>query len=139
MSQGWQELLAFKQQPEPFLAAVVAVLMDPSLTLERACELEKAEQNKAENHEGTWSALDAVQKQLVRLLAEDAKPFSKTVLARWRKSLGLPVFDTTSVQFALRKLSEKSIVSKSARGAYVFESDACERWVRTLGPDVNGG
>ncbi len=141
LTKGWQEFQAFKQQPEPFLAAVVAVLMDPSLTLERACELERAEQNKAENHEGTWSALDALQKQLVLLLAEDpaAKPFSKTVLARLSKSLGLPVLDATSVQFALRKLSEKNVVSKSARGSYVFESDAFERWVRTLAPDVNGG
>lgn len=141
VTQGWQKFQAFKQQPEPFLAAVVAVLMDPSLTLGRACELERAEQNKAENHEGTWSALDAVKKQLVRLLAEDAtaKPFSKTILARLSKSLGLPVLDATSVQFALRKLSEKNVVSKSARGAYVFESDAFERWVRTLAPDVNGG
>ena len=120
LTKGWQEFQAFKQQPEPFLAAVVAVLMDPSLTLERACELERAEQNKAENHEGTWSALDALQKQLVLLLAEDpaAKPFSKTVLARLSKSLGLPVLDATSVQFALRKLSEKNVVSKSARGSY---------------------
>lgn len=141
VTKAWQELQGFKQQPEPFLAAVVAVLMDPSLTLERACELERAEQNKAENHEGTWSALDALQKQLVQLLANDpaAKPFSKTVLARLGKSLGLPVLDATSVQFALRKLSEKNVVTKSARGAYVFESDAFERWVRTLAPEADGG
>jgi hypothetical protein len=139
VTKAWQEFQAFKQQPEPFLAAVVAVLMDPSMTLERACELERAEQNKAENHEGTWTTLDALQKQLVRLLAEDpaAKPFSKTVLTRFSKALGLPALDATSVQFALRKLSEKSIVSKSARGAYVFESDAFGRWVRTLAPDLD--
>lgn len=141
LEKAWQEFRTFKQQPEPFLAAVVALLMDPSLSLERACELERDEQNKAENHEGSWAGLDALQKQLVKLLAENpaAKPFSKTVLARLGKSLGLPSLDATSVQFALRKLGEKTIVTKSARGAYVFESDAFERWVKTLAPDANGG
>lgn len=131
-------LQAFKQQPEPFLAAVVAVLMDPSVSLEAACELEMAEQNKAENHEGTWATLDALQKQLVKLLAENpaAKPFSKPVLARLAKALGLQSLDAPTVQFALRKLGQKTIVTKSARGHYVFESDAFERWVRTLASDA---
>ena len=85
--------------------AVVALMVDPSTTLAKACEVEHTDQDKVENHEGAWSSLDAVQKQLVKLLADDAtaKPFSKSVL------------------------------TKSPRGNYVFESDAFERWVKTLG------
>ncbi len=135
VDQAWTALQAFKQQPEPFLAAVVAVLMDPGLTLPRACALEKAEQDKAENHEGTWAGLDALQKQLTLLFANDpfAKPFSKHVMARLAEALGLPGLDTSTVQSALRKLGDKNIVGKSARNQFVFESAAFERWVKTLG------
>jgi hypothetical protein len=134
---AWQEFQAFKRQPEPFLSAVVAVMMDPSLSLETACLLERDEQDKSENHEGTWSSLDDLQKQLVRLFAENpaAKPFSKTVLARLAKHLGVPNVEGPTVQFALRKLGDKNVLAKSAGGIYAFESDAFERWVRTLAPD----
>jgi len=33
---------------------------------------------------------------------------------------------------ALRRLAEKTIVTKSARNLYIFESDAFERWVKTM-------
>jgi hypothetical protein len=137
VAKAWQEFQAFKHQPEPFLAAIVAVMMAPSLSLAQACAMERAEQDKSENHEGVWASLDEMQKQLVKLLAENpvAKPFSKTVLGRLAKSLGIPSLDAAAVQFALRKLADKSIVTKSARGAYIFDSDAFERWVRTLAPD----
>ena len=135
VDQAWTAFQSFKQQPEPFLAAVVAVLMEPALSLEQACGLEKAEQDKAENHESTWAGLDALQKQLTLLFANDpfAKPFSKAVLARLAKALGLPALDAATVQFALRKLGEKNIVSKSARNLFVFESAPFERWVKTWG------
>ena len=43
---GWTAFQEFHQQPEPFLSVVVAMLMDPSLTFERAVATEKAEQDK---------------------------------------------------------------------------------------------
>ena len=47
--------------------------------------------------------------------------------------VGVPTLDTSTIQFALRKLGEKTVLTKSPRGNYVFESDAFERWVKTLG------
>lgn len=137
VEQGWQEFLAFKQQPEPFLSAVVAMMMNPALTLAETCAAERLEQDKAENHEGTWEALDALQRQLLKLFASNpvAKPFSKSVLAQLAKSLGLPSLDAASVQFSLKKLADRTILSKSPQGSYLFESDAFERWVRTLAED----
>lgn len=134
---AWHEFQQFRQQPEPFLSAVVATMMDPALSLQMACQREHAELDHAENHEGTWAQLDTLQKQLLILLADNpaAKPFSKATLARLAKSMGIASLDAPSVQFALRRLSEKTIAAKSARGTYVFENDAFERWVRTGGFD----
>ena len=56
VAKGWKAFQDFKQQPEPFLSAVVAMLMEPSLTIERACAIERAGQDKEENHEGTWNS-----------------------------------------------------------------------------------
>ena len=125
---------SFKQQPEPLLNVVVAMLMNPSLTLEKASALEHASQSKEENHEGTWASLDALQKHLVHLLARDpgAKPFSAPVKAKLSKALGLMALEPSTIQYAMRRLAEKNVVTKSARDVYVFESSAFETWVKTL-------
>ncbi len=130
----WKEFQGFKQQPEPLLSAVVAMLMDPALALRTVCARERAEQDKGENHEGTWSGLDPLQRQLVVLLAADprAKPFAKSTVASLGRSLGVKSLDTASVQYALRKLAGKNVVARSPRNVFEFESEAFARWVRTL-------
>lgn len=135
---AWAALKEFHQQPEPFLSAVVAMLMDPSLTLEQAVDAEKEEQDKEENHEGTWSALGALQRQILLLFLHDprAKPFGKATLSKLAKALGVPSLAATDVQFALNGLKAKTIISKAPSGMYTFESAAFERWARTLAPDA---
>jgi hypothetical protein len=134
---GWAAFREFHQQPEPFLSAVVAMLMDPSLTLKRAVAIEKAQQDKEENHEGTWASLDAMQRQLLLLFVNDpqAKPFGKTARARLAKALGVPSLAPTDVQYSLNSLKAKTIISKAPAGVHTFESAAFERWVRTLASD----
>lgn len=136
---AWAEFEAFKQQPEPFLAAVVATMMAPEMSLADACERERLALSKTENHAGTWASLDGLQQALVKVLADNpaAKPFSKAVLAHLAKELGLQTLDATSVQFALRKLAERTVVDKSPRGLYVFENAAFEQWVRTASADAS--
>jgi hypothetical protein len=133
---GWTAFEEFQQQPEPFLSAVVAMLMDPSLTLERAVAIEKAEQDKEENHEGTWASLDAMQRQLLLLFVKEpqAKPFGKMALAKLAKALGVSSLAPTDVQYSLNSLKEKTVIAKAPGGVYTFESAAFERWVRTLAP-----
>ncbi|MGO8973523.1 MAG: hypothetical protein ACLQJ0_27620 [Steroidobacteraceae bacterium] len=67
----------------------------------------------------------------MRLFAEKTatKPFSHVARKQRAKSLGLETLGSVTIQYSLRRLAEKAIVSKSARGSYVFESDAFERWV----------
>lgn len=133
---GWTAFQEFHQQPEPFLSVVVAMLMDPSLTLDRAVATEKAEQDKEENHEGTWASLDAMQRQLLLLFVDDphAKPFGKAALAKLAKALGVPSLAPSDVQYSLNNLKSKAIISKAPGGVHTFESAAFERWVRTLAP-----
>ncbi len=84
------------------------------------------------NHEGAWAALDATEKALVRMLADDAslKPFSRDVLGRLRDSIGVDTLAVTHVQRAMSKLS--NIVVKSPRDTYEFENEAFAQWVRNL-------
>ena len=137
LEEAWGEFEKFKHQPEPFLGAVVAVMMSPGLTLAIACEQQHAEQNKAENHEGTWAGLDALQRSLVKLFVDNPaeKPFSKSTLAKLAKALGLESLDATSVQFAMRKLGSNNIGAKTPQNIFVFESAPFETWVKTLSPD----
>ncbi|MCY7307338.1 MAG: hypothetical protein LH632_14570 [Rhodoferax sp.] len=50
--EAWAARQAFKPQPEPFLAAVVAVLMDPAFTLKKACALEQRAGNSSNRDVG---------------------------------------------------------------------------------------
>ena len=113
-----------------------AMLMNPSLTMERACAAEMAELDREENHEGTWAALDALHRQLVLSAAADPlmKPFSRAKLDATAKTLGVKKLEASSVQFVLNSLATKNILSKSPRGVFVFDNPTFERWVRTLAP-----
>jgi len=137
VDEAFVEFVKFKHQPEPFLGAVVAVMMNPGLSLASACELQHAEQNKAENHEGTWSEMDALQRSLVKLFAANPaeKPFGKATLAKLAKNLGIESLDATSVQFAMRKLGSNNLGAKNPQNIFVFESAPFEMWVKTLGQD----
>lgn len=137
VDEAFIEFEKFKHQPEPFLAAVVTVMMSPGTTLASACEQQHAEQNKGENHEGTWASLDALQRELVRIFANNPaeKPFGKTTLAKLAKAIGLESLEATTVQFAMRKLGANNIGAKSPQNIFVFESAPFENWVRTLGQD----
>ena len=96
--------------------------------------LERANQDRDENHESTWASLDDLQRHLVELFADKptAKPFSTEVRKRLAKEMGLSAIENVTIQYALRRLAEKTIVTKSARSLYIFESDAFERWVKTM-------
>lgn len=129
---AWQAFLEFRQQPEPFLVAVVNMVLTPTLSLNDAMRMVAEKLAQSENHEGAWAALDATQKALVRMLAEDPtlKPFSRAVVERLRKSIGVDTLSATHVQRAMSKL--ESIVVKSPRDTYEFENEAFAQWVRTL-------
>jgi hypothetical protein len=135
VEEAFAEFQKFKHQPEPFLAAVVTVMMNPATTLQSACAQQHADQNKAENHEGAWASLDALQRALVRIFANNPaeKPFSKSTLTKLAKAMGLESLEATTVQFAMRKLGANNIGAKSPQNIFVFESAPFENWVKTLG------
>jgi hypothetical protein len=133
VAEAWAEFQAFDHRPEPFLQAIVAMLMDPLSTLARACAHERAEAERRDDHAATWARLDALQRQLaLRVLAQPvAAPFSKAALAALAKALGEPSLGASSVQHALRVLADRNIVVKTARGQFVFDDPGFERWLRT--------
>lgn len=129
---AWQAFLSFKQQPEPFLIGIVDMVLNPLITLEEAMQKVTKKLLLTENHEGVWAALDATQKALIRMLAQDPslKPFSKAVVSKLRRIIGIESLEVTHVQRAMNKLSD--IVFKSPRDTYEFENEAFAQWVRTL-------
>lgn len=129
---AWQAFLNFQQQPEPFLVGIVDMVLNPSITLEDAMRDVADKLARTENHEGAWAALDATQKALVRMIAQDSslKPFSKAVVLKLRTIIGVESLEVTHVQRAMSKLS--NVVFKSPRDTYEFENEAFAQWVRTL-------
>jgi hypothetical protein len=129
---AWQAFLAFKQQPEPFLAGIVDMILNPSVTLEEAMNTVSDKLALTENHEGAWATLDATQKALIRMLAQDPslKPFSKAVVSKLRTIIGIDSLEVTHVQRAMSKLA--TVVFKSPRDTYEFENEAFAQWIRTL-------
>lgn len=129
---AWQAFVSFKQQPEPFLIGIVDMVLNPLVTLENAMQKVAEKLALTENHEGAWAALDATQKALVRMLAQDStlKPFSKAIVLRLRTIIGVESLEVTHVQRSMAKLS--NVVFKSPRDTYEFENEAFAQWVRTL-------
>ena len=131
---AWTAFVAFHQQPEPFLVGVVQMVLNPQLVLEDAMTAVAENLARTENHEGVWAGFDALQKALVKMLADDPalKPFSKPVLLKLRNVVGVATLAATNVQRAMQKLS--GVVVKSPRDTYEFENEAFAEWVRTLSP-----
>lgn len=129
---AWQAFVQLRQQPEPFLMAIVDMVLNPTLALEEAIAKVEEKLARTENHEGVWSALDATQKALVYMLAKEPslKPFSNATLTKLRKIIGIDSLKTTHIQRAMSSLS--TIVVKSPRDTYEFENEAFAQWVRTL-------
>jgi hypothetical protein len=132
MIPAWQAFVDFQQQPEPFLVGIVDMVLNPSILLEDAMKAVADKLSRTENHEGAWAALDATQKALVRMLAQDSslKPFSKALVLKLRTIIGVESLEATHVQRAMSKLS--NVVFKSPRDTYEFENEAFAQWVRTL-------
>jgi hypothetical protein len=132
VARAWKAFVALKQQPEPFLAALVDMMLNPSVTLDKAMQNVADKLALTENHEGAWTSLDATQKALIRMLAQDPtlKPFSKAVVLKLRTLIGVESLEVTHVQRAMTKLT--NVVFKSPRDTYEFENEAFAQWVRTL-------
>lgn len=132
IASAWKAFVSFKQQPEPFLVGIVDMVLNPAVTLDEAMQTVSDKLALTENHEGAWTALDATQKALIRMLAQDPslKPFSKAVILKLRKMIGVESLEITHVQRAMTKLS--NVVFKSPRDTYEFENEAFAQWVRTL-------
>lgn len=120
----------FQHKPEPFLSAIVAMLMNPALTLEAACQHELEEDARRENHEATWLALEPLQRELALMLLGDPAmaPFSKASLAGLGERVGKKLL-TSHVQHALRALADRNIGAKNGRDLFEFENPAFERWL----------
>jgi hypothetical protein len=124
----------FGRRPEPLMETVLALMMSPTLSFPDAIAMQQEKLARRENHEGTWNSLDATERVLVRMFADDPsmKPFAKATLLKVRKRVGVEDLHTTHIQKALGRLAEKTVVTKSPRDVYEFESDSFADWVRNI-------
>lgn len=124
----------FGRRPEPLMETVLALMMSPALTFPQAIAMQQEKLARTENHEGTWNALDATERVLVRMFADDPsmKPFAKATLVKIRKRVGIEDLQATHIQKALGRLAEKTVVAKSPRDVYEFENESFADWVRNI-------
>lgn len=111
---------------------VVDQMLNPERSFDAAMSAVELKLAQSENHEGVWASLDATQRALVRMLANNPslKPFGASNLVLLRKAIGVDSLKTTHIQRAMANL--KSIVVKTPRDIYEFENEAFALWVRTL-------
>jgi hypothetical protein len=124
----------FGRRPEPLMETVLALMMSPTLTFADAIAMQQEKLARTENHEGTWNSLDATERVLVRMFADDPsmKPFAKATLVKIRKRVGIEDLQATHVQKAIGRLSDKTVVAKSPRDVYEFENESFADWVRNI-------
>jgi hypothetical protein len=130
--QAWDAFISFDQQPEPFLIGIATMALDPSLTLTAAVQAVRAKALDSDNYQQSWHGLNALQRALVRMLADDAmlKPFSQEVVSKLRTLVGVEHLAVTHVQRAMRGIA--SIVNRSGSDRFEFEDPAFAEWVRLL-------
>ncbi|RDU97996.1 AAA family ATPase [Trinickia dinghuensis] len=124
----------FGRRPEPLMEAVLALMMSPTLAFSEAIAMQQRKLARTENHEGTWNSLDATERALVRICADDPsmKPFAKATLIAIRRRVGIEDLQATHIQKALGRLAEKTVVAKSPRDVYEFENERFADWVRNI-------
>jgi hypothetical protein len=124
----------FGRRPEPLMETVLALMMNPALTFFEAIDMQQEKLARTENHEGTWNSLDATERVLVRMIADDpsTKPFAKATLVKIRKCVGIDDLQATHIQKALARLADKTVVAKSPREVYEFENETFADWVRNI-------
>lgn len=129
---AWDAFRSFDQQPEPFLIAIATMALDPDLSLAAAIRNVRSKALDSDNYRQSWLRLNALQRALVRLLADDAmlKPFSRDVLLQLREAVGVEHLAVTHVQRAMRGIA--NIVNRSGSDRFEFEDPAFAEWVRLL-------
>jgi hypothetical protein len=123
--------LQFHSRPEALVRCVVAMVLEPSLTLAEATRQEAQRLGSTEAHAGAWAALDSLQRELVRLFAYDpaVKPFAKATLALLGRRLGVPDLKASAVQKAMSALAHKTVISRAGEG-WEFENENFRDWVK---------
>lgn len=129
----------FHSRPEALVRCVVAMVLEPALTLDDALGQETARLGSTATHAATWTGLDALQRELLRTCADNpaCKPFSKAALASLGARLGLPALKPTTVQKALATLSRKTVLNKTPADTWEFEDEHLRDWVKAL-PERGG-
>jgi len=129
---AWRAFETLRCQPEPFLKAVMSMVLDPALSLAKALRTIAGDLLRDENHAAVWTRLDATQQLLVQILAADpnTKPFSNEALVQLRRRLGVDTLMPTHVQRALARLALANVVVKNPGGAYEFEDPVFLDWLR---------
>lgn len=128
--------LQFHSRPEALVRCVVAMVLQPALTIADATNQEALRLGSTEAHASTWTALDSLQRQLVRQFADDPafKPFSKAARAALAVNMGIPELKATTVQKAMTALARKTVLNKTPGDTWEFENENFRDWVKAL-PD----
>ncbi|ALM86456.1 hypothetical protein [Bordetella sp. N] len=134
VEQAMKAHLQFHSRPEALVRCVVSMVLEPKLSLAAATRSEAARLLSADTHHSTWTALDALQRALIRQMADDPgyPPYAKASLAALGKQLGVPSLKATSVQKALGALSRVMVLTRTPEETWEFENENFRDWVKTL-------
>lgn len=123
---------AFEQMhftPMYLRAVAQDMILDPDLPLSVAVDRRLAQQSDIGNYSALWDSLSELDRLLiVRLITGGNSLYGKANLAVLTSELGKPV-TTSQVQKALRRLTNKDILSKDIHDQWIITQQAFKTWV----------
>lgn len=128
-------LLAFselKNTPEFFRRYIENYLNNPDLGSNAVLQETKSKVLNDDRFKKQWKLLQAADKVLLTMIANSEKDlYGKSAIQKLGKALGIEDSVKVSMaQNALRRLSEKNIITKIDHGLYQFEDEAFGEWVK---------
>jgi hypothetical protein len=119
-----------ERTPEFFRDFLNSYLVDAPQGWRAALERTRASVFNDQNFQATWRQLLPADKSVLRLLADGTATLqAEATRKRLGTELGVPVVSPATVQNALARLVQQSLLTKVAYGRYAFVDEAFADWV----------
>lgn len=132
LDDGLKAFLHLKNIPEYFRRYIEIYLNNPEVGSDAILQETKKTVLNDDSFKRQWKFLQAADKAILIMLAHDVVDLhSKSAIKHLGKVLGIEdSVNRNTAHNALRRLSEKNIITKIDYGVYQFEDEAFEDWVK---------
>jgi len=122
-----------KNTPEFFRRYIESYLTNPESGSETALALTKSRVFSDKNFKQQWETLLPADRAILQMIAQGLNDLhGQETMQKLEQVLGIESIDKNTTQNALRRLSNKNIITKIEYGKYQFEDEAYADWIKHL-------